>query len=173
MHNLNQVYQLRLDYKLNTIDLTSISAYQYDNKYHPEDSDAGPLDTVRSTFGARSGTFTQEFRAAHNSDYYHWVVGAYYLHEDLYQNQPLSLFYNGDLYGGLGIPAGAGSFDNTAEMVSDKSHQTTDAPALYGQGDYTYQNFTLTLGGRVTYEKKSFSYDQFSQFQEGGLGNYG
>jgi iron complex outermembrane recepter protein len=172
-HNLNQIYQLREDYTMGSIDLVSISAFQSNNHFNPEDSDGGPLNTFRVNYRDRSSTFSQEIRLSQNANRYHWVAGLYYLHESLYQEQPLSLFYNGDLYGGLGIPAGTGNFDNVAEIIQDSSHQITNAPALYGQGDYTIGKLTLTLGGRLTYEQKSFDYLQTSQFQEGGQGNYG
>ena len=173
MHNLNQIDQLRIDYNWDPIELTSISAYQHNNKYHPEDTDAGPFDTVRASYGVKSDAFTQELRATQNADNFHWVAGFFYLHEDLHQDQPLSLFYNGDLYGGLGIPAGAGNFDGVAQESTDLGHQTTDSPAFYTQADYTIDDLTLTLGGRFTYERKTFDYFGSTQFQLGGLGHYG
>jgi len=174
MQNRNLIEQVRVDYNWDPIDLTSISAYQHNNKYHPEDTDAGPYDTVQATYGVRSTAFTQELRAAQNSQDFHWVAGFFYLHEDLHQDQPLSLFYNGDLFGGLGIPAGEGNFDGVAQESQDYGHQTTDSPAFYTQGDYTIlDNLTLTLGGRFTYERKTFDYYGYTQFQQGGIGHYG
>ena len=171
-HNFSQIYQLREDYELGPVELTSISAFIGNNHYFPEDSDGGPLNTLQVVYRDRSNTFSQEIRLSQNAAAFHWVAGLYYIHESLYQDQPLSLFYNGDLYGGFGIPAGSGNFDYVAQILQDRSHQITNAPALYGQGDYTWRNFTLTLGGRLTYEKKTFAYFQSTQYQEGGLGNY-
>lgn len=170
---LNMINSLRMDYSIGPITLTSISAYEHSDKYFPEDTDGGPDDLIQATYGVKSDTYTQEFRAAESQGRYNWVAGIYYLHENLAQNQPLSLFYNGDLFGGFGIPPGPGAFDGVAEIASDFSKQTTDTVAAYGQGDYTYHAFTLTLGGRYTYEKKSFSYLGYAQYQDGGLGNYG
>lgn len=171
--NLAAVTQFRADYKLGPIALTSISSWQYDKKFHPEDTDGDPLNLIRATYGVKSNTYTQEFRAAQSGKNFNWVAGAYYLHEKLSQNQPLSLFYDGDLGGGFGIPPGPGAFDGIAQIVYDNSRQTTDSAAAFAQGDYTWRRLTLTVGGRYTWERKTFDYAQSSQFQQGGLGNYG
>ena len=171
--NLAAVTQFRVDYKAGPITLTSISSEQYDEKFHPEDTDGDPLNLIRATYGVRSNTYTQEFRASETTKTFNWVAGLYYLHETLKQNQPLSLFYDGDLGGGFGIPPGPGAFDGIAQIVQDNSSQTTDTGAAFAQGDYTLHRFTLTLGGRYTWERKSFDYAQSSQFQQGGLGAYG
>jgi iron complex outermembrane recepter protein len=171
--NLAAITQFRADYRLGPITLTSITSWQHDNKFHPEDTDGDPLNLIRATYGVKSDTETQEFRAAQSEANFNWVAGFYYLHENLKQDQPLSLFYDGDLGGGFGIPPGPGAFDNIAQIIQDNSSQTTDSAAVFAQGDYTYHRLTLTLGGRYTSERKSFAYAQSTQFQEGGLGNYG
>ena len=171
--NLAAITQFRADYKLDRITLTSISSWQHDDKFHPEDTDGDPLNLIRATYGVKSDTYTQEFRAAQSEHDFNWVAGIYYLHENLKQNQPLSLFYAGDQGGGFGIPPGPGNFDNVAQIVYDRSSQTTDTAAAFAQGDYTWRRFTLTLGGRYTWEHKTFDYMQGTTFQQGGEGNYG
>jgi len=171
--NLAAISQFRADYKAGPVTLTSITSWQYDNKFHPEDTDGDPLDLIRATYGVKSNTYTQEFRAAESEQNFNWVTGLYYLHENLKQDQPLSLFYDGDLGGGFGIAPGTpGGFDYIAQIVNDNSSQTTDSAAIFGQGDYTYAKFTLTLGGRYTWEHKTFDYAQSTEFQDGGLGHY-
>jgi iron complex outermembrane receptor protein len=170
--NLAAITQLRADYKAGPVTLTSISSWQHDKKFHPEDTDGDPLNLIRATYGVRSDTYTQEFRAAQNERNFNWVAGAYYLHETLKQNQPLSLFFDGDLGGGFGIPPGPGAFDGIAQIVQNHSRQVTDTAAVFAQGDYTWDKLTLTLGGRYTWERKTFLYAQSSQFQNGGRGNY-
>jgi iron complex outermembrane receptor protein len=171
--NLAAITQFRVDYDVGPVVLTSITSWQYDDKFHPEETDASPNNLITATYGVHSNTYTQEFRAAHSSKDFNWVVGAYYLHELLTQNQPLSFFYDGDKFGGLGIPAGSGNFDTIAQISYDKSAQTIDSGAVFGQGDYTFDQLTLTLGARYTWERKAFDYSGSTQFQNGGLGNYG
>jgi iron complex outermembrane recepter protein len=173
LQSLNLIESLRADYTLGKITLTSITSYQYNWKFFPEDTDAGPNGLLAVDYGTRSNTWTQEFRAAENEKNYNWVVGAYYLHEHLTQNQPLLLFENGDDFGGFGIPAGPGAFNGIAQQSFDNSLQVTDSAAIYGQGDYNLGKLTLTLGGRFTYEHKTFDYDGSTQYQDAGIGNYG
>ncbi len=171
--NFISINQVRVDYDLGPAVLTSISSYQYDSKFHPEETDASPNDLVNATYGVASNTLTQEVRLAHNSDTLNWVVGAFYLNENLRQNQPLELFLDGDLFGGFGIPAGPGAFDGIAQRSYDYSKQVTDSAAVFGQVDYTWNAFTATLGGRYTWERKAFDYYGSTQFQLGGRGNFG
>ena len=56
-------------------------------------------------------------------------MGAYYLHEDLKQNQPLFLLLDGDKFFG-----GPGAADGIAFQAFDNSDQVTDAYAVFGQG---------------------------------------
>jgi len=169
----NSLNSLRVDYKTGPVTLTSITGLEYSDKFFPEDSDGSPNTLLEATYGVKSTTFTQELRASQAEKQFNWQAGIYYLHEYLQQNQPLSLFYDGDLFGGFGIPPGPGNFDGVAELANDHAHQTTDAYAIYGQGDYNLDKFTFTLGGRYTYVKKTFDYSGSAQFQDGGLGNYG
>jgi len=171
--NLAAITQFRAEYQAGPITLTSISSWQYDDKFHPEDTDGDPLDLLRATYGVISNTYTQEFRAAQNTKNFNWVAGAYYLHENLDQDQPLSLFYDGDLAGGFGIKPGPGAFNNIAQISYDNSVQRTDTAAVFAQGDYNWRRFTLTLGGRYTWERKTFDYDGSTQYQDNGIGNYG
>jgi iron complex outermembrane receptor protein len=173
LHNFASINQVRVDYDLGPAILTSITSYQYDDKFHPEETDASPNNLLSATYGVKSDTFTQEVRLAHNSPMLNWVVGAFYLHENLRQDQPLDLFGDGDLFGAFGIPAGPGAFDGIAQRSFDHSKQVTDSAAVFGQGDYTWEKLTLTLGARYTWEKKSFDYNGSTQFQDGGRGHYG
>ncbi|HWA88457.1 MAG TPA: TonB-dependent receptor [Rhizomicrobium sp.] len=160
---------LRADLDLGGVTLTSLSAYERNSKLHPEDSDASPNRELEIDFGVRSSTFTQELRAAHASDDLNWVVGAYYLNEDLRQDQPLYILLDADDFFG-----GPGTGDGIAEIVQDDSRQVTDSYALYGQGDYALTDkLKLTLGARFTGESKSFRYRQGFQLQDGGMDHFG
>lgn len=171
--NFVSINQIRGDYDLGGATLTSISSYQHDKKFHPEETDASPNNLLSATYGVKSDTLTQEVRLAHTSADLNWVVGAFYLHESLRQDQPLDLFGDGDLFGAFGIPAGPGAFDGIAQRSYDNSRQVTNSAAAFGQADYTIDKLTLTAGARYTWEKKSFDYHGSTQFQDGGRGHYG
>ncbi len=153
----------------NDITLTSITAFEHSDKLHPEDSDASPNRLLEIDFGVRSATFTQELRASQTEDKYNWVAGLYYLDETLVQNQPLYILLDADNFFG-----GPGSGDGVAEIAYDHARQGTASYAAYAQGTYKFTDaFDLTLGVRGTTEHKSFAYSAATQFQSGGLGNFG
>jgi iron complex outermembrane receptor protein len=167
VHNLN--VSLRGDYDAgNGITLTSLSAFEHNDKLHPEDSDASPNRLLEINFGVRSTTFTQELRAAQSTETYDWLFGLYYLNENLHQHQPIFLLQDADLFFG-----GPGSGDGVAEIATDDNFQTTRSYAAFGQGDYRFtKDLKLTLGARVTTENKSFLWSGGTTFQTGGINNY-
>ena len=169
----NSVNVARADYTMGPVTLTSITAYQHSFRNHPEETDASPTDSLHLTFHVKADTWTQEFRAAYSEGPLNWVVGAYYLGEILKQSQPSQAFTDGDLYGAFGVPPGPGNFDGIASLSRNNNRQRTDSYALFGQGDYKLGDFTLTLGGRYTHEKKDFEYFRTQQRQLGGRGNFG
>jgi iron complex outermembrane receptor protein len=168
---------LRADWIVNDllpqpIIFTSLSAFEHNDKLHPEDSDASPNRLLEINFGVRSETFTQEFRATQTGDTYNWVFGLYYLGENLHQNQPLFLFQDADIFFDpfTGVP---GSGDGIAEIANDHSRQITNSYAAFGQGSWEFApKFKLTFGARFTGESKSFQYAQDVQVQSGGINNY-
>ncbi len=160
---------LRIDYTPGSWSFTSLTAYTHNDRFHPEDTDASPNRLLEINYGVRSNTFSQEFRASQNKKNYKWVAGLYYLNEGLHQNQPLFIMLDADKFFG-----GPGTGDGIAEIVKDRSKQTTDTYAVYGQGTYNLTaKLQLTLGGRYTGETKKFTYDQSYQYQSGGMGHFG
>ncbi len=160
---------LRADYTLGSITYTSITAFEHLDRIDPDPTDAGPIPLLSINFGVRSNEITQEFRASQTKDRYNWVAGGYFLHEDLRQNQPLFSLAGVNQVYGPGAGAAFGAFN-----AFDQSHQVTNAVALYGQGDYAVTDkLKLTLGGRLTQEKKTFDYLGTVQFQDDPQGDYG
>jgi iron complex outermembrane receptor protein len=161
---------MRADYNLGDITLTSITAYETSHKLHPEDSDAEPYELLQINYGVKSTDITQELRAAGGGTNYHWLVGLYALNEHLIQDQPVDLLNDLDqllapLLGGYPY-AGNGE----AEKALTRNGQFTESYAIFGQGDYQlFEGARLTLGGRLTYEHKSF--DAFTQgtIEENGV----
>ncbi|MHB8531016.1 MAG: TonB-dependent receptor, partial [Caulobacteraceae bacterium] len=58
---------LRTDWSPGPVTFTSITAFEHNDKIHPEDSDASPDRLLEINFGVRSNTFTQEYRISHSS----------------------------------------------------------------------------------------------------------
>ncbi|MDE2437670.1 MAG: TonB-dependent receptor, partial [Sphingomonadales bacterium] len=150
---------LRLNWRSGGVTLTSISAYDYNNKVHREDSDASPLAILSIDYGVRSDTFTQELRLSGSGDGLNWVVGGYFLGEVLKQNQ------TGDLFRELRALTPGGGADTTGATTGGApvlfartvNRQTTQAAAVFGQIEYRLTpTLRATLGGRYNYERKHF-----------------
>ena len=160
---------LRGDYASGPLTLTSITAFEHNDKIHPEDSDASPNQLLEINFGVRANTFSQELRANYKSERLNWVGGLYFLHENLVQNQPIFILLGGDTV--FGAP---GALDGVAFQAFDVNRQVTNAYAIYSQADYALTDkLKLVAGGRYTRETKSFAYNGTVQFQQGGQGNFG
>lgn len=162
---------LRADYSYGSLNFVSLSAFDHNDKLHPEDTDASPNRLLEIDFGVNSKTFTQEFRVSQSTDEYNWLLGLYYLSETLRQNQPLYVLLDADLFFG----PGAGSDPTVGSQIDyDNSRQVTNSYAVFGQGDYKLTDkLKLTLGARFTGESKSFQYAAGSQFQVGGINDLG
>ncbi|HEV7157102.1 MAG TPA: TonB-dependent receptor [Caulobacteraceae bacterium] len=159
---------LRLDYTLGAVTLTSLTAFEHNDKIHPEDSDASPNRLLEINFGVKNNTITQEFRATGQEGRLDWVAGAYYLHEDLKQNQPIFILLDADKF------FGPGAGDGLAFQAFDRSDQKTDAYAVFAQADFALTDrLKVTLGGRYTKEDRHFAYLGQVQFQQGGMDHFG
>jgi iron complex outermembrane receptor protein len=160
---------LHSQYQWGSITFTSITAFDHSDKIHPEDTDASADELLDIDFGVRNNTMTEELRASQTADNFDWQAGLYYLWEDLHQNQPLFALLDLDT-----VTATPGAGDGTAFQAFDQSFQTTNAVAVYAQGDYKITDkLKLTLGARGTYESKTFRYLGTVEYQQGGQGNFG
>jgi iron complex outermembrane receptor protein len=160
---------VRADWRLGDITLTSLTAWETSHKLHPEDTDAEPYNLIQINYGVKSTDITQELHATGGGETYHWLVGVYALNEHLTQDQPIVLLEDinqvvGPLIGDPVIGNGL------AERARTLNGQFTESYAAFGQSDFQlFPGARLTLGGRLTYEHKTF--DAFSQasFQENGV----
>ena len=149
----------RLGWDLGGVTLTSISAYEWNDKMHREDSDASPLALLHIDYGVRSDTFSQELRLSGSGGGVEWVAGAYYLHEILKQNQ------TGDLFGALRALTPDGGADTSGATTGGApvlfsrtlNRQTTEAASIFGQIEIALApKLRATAGGRYNYERKHF-----------------
>ncbi|MGA0602833.1 TonB-dependent receptor [Caulobacter sp. KR2-114] len=158
----------RIDWLPGYLTVTSITAFEHNDKIEPEDTDSSPYRELEINWGVKNNTVTQEFRVAHTEAKYNWTGGLYYLHEDLRQNQPLEFLLDYDLF------YGPGSGDGFVNRQTDTSHQVTDAIAAFGQGEYNVTDkLKFILGGRFTHEHRTFEYAGTIQVQEGGMDHFG
>jgi iron complex outermembrane recepter protein len=130
-----------LKYTSDAYTLTSISAFEYTNKFYMEDSDGSPDPVFQSIAAATRKQYSQEVRLNGATDSLHWVVGGLGFYDQL-QNGVATLPQIVPLYG---------TYGNQNEY-SD----WTRSFAAYGQADYEFSPaWTLTAGVRFTDETKS------------------
>lgn len=172
----NEGASLRTDYDFGSVTLTSITAYEHNDKLHPEDSDASAFRMLEIDFGVKSNTFTQEFRLAGGTDKFDWLLGAYYLGETLKQDQTIYIFQDADLICGFGCGDIANPADLStafAQIGRGISSQKTNSYAIFGQTTFEiFDRTNLTLGGRYTTESKDFDLTGLFAYQTGGIDSY-
>ena len=172
----NQGGSATVKFDMGDVTLTSITAYEHNDKLHPEDSDSSRRNLLEIDWGVTSNTFTQELRLSGETEKMNWVAGLYYLGETLKQNQSIDLFHDLDFV--YGPPFGECNlalitlFTNfCAQTGHSLSEQETTAYAVFGQTDFEILDKTrLTLGGRYTSESRDFSVDGTIVGQSGGTG---
>jgi len=166
VHNFG--VSLRGEYTMGDWKFSSLSAFEHNDKLHPEDSDASPNRLLEINFGVRNATFTQELRADWNTADNELLAGLYYLDENLHQNQPLFLLLDADNFFG-----GPGTGDGVAEIATDQSKQVTESYAAFLHDTYRISDaLNVTLGARFTGESKSFVYAGGTTFQSGGMNSF-
>jgi iron complex outermembrane receptor protein len=128
--------------------LTTISAYRALRYALSTDDDFTPLDIISNAWVDKSRQFSQEVRlASPSTGFFTWIVGAYYFHQTLDSNRPITLgIYSG--YPGTG-----------KDYVVTK----TDSIAGFANGDVHFNDkLTLNLGLRYTSEHKTLNFNQVS-----------
>ena len=158
---------VRVDFPVGSVGFTSISGFDYNYRFLPEDSDSSAFQQLKVDWENDSREFTQELRAHQTGDKGNWVAGLYYLVENLHQAQDLNVLLDYDRF------FGPGSGDGIANQQTVSNVQVTKAYAAFGQGEYDFTD-TLKgiLGGRFTYESQSMLFRSAYDVQQGGEGNF-
>jgi len=175
--NYNEVDNIRLrttgayaeiNYEFNDLTFTSVTAFDELERFLPEESDGSPNGVFSINFGVDSETFSQELRIAGSTSKVDWLAGAFYLEEDIEQNQTVDLFRTFRQFTG-GQPDPSGSVTGAPILFARAlNNQHLETFAVYGQGTYHLnEKLALTFGGRYTDESRTF--DATAQFEEPGV----
>ncbi|QIB64624.1 TonB-dependent receptor [Kineobactrum salinum] len=122
---------VRLDYALSdTVELVAISAWDEMDKLHQEDADMLPAPIIHTEYGVDAETFSQELRLIGGNAGSSWITGAYFLQEDLEQQQGVDL-------SGAGLPIPY-HYDNSQELTTW---------ALFGQYEYELTGALALIAG--------------------------
>ena len=145
---------------LGGMDLVSITAYQASDRDDIENTDASPLQMIEARYQSQQNQFTQELRlqSADNSPLT-WVVGAYYLKDDLKDNSSYDILRDlRPLYMSPSNPLGISPNDSVAIFGWPYTQKTTSW-AVFGQADYEINDkLTATVGLRWSEDKKEMDY---------------
>lgn len=173
--NSNRLNQYGLSATLNwqindTLQLKSVSAYRSLDAFYSRDFDNNPVVIGETRDIQRQTQRSQEFNLTGNRPHFDWLLGLFAFDESVYYRG--DLVFIKDLYsalealpgpldgsplsapteiGGPGNPLNIGlDIDNTYLNLIDNS-----SIAAFGQANWHFApDWTLTLGGRITYEKK-------------------
>ncbi len=111
-----------------------------------------PPENVIDGVDENASQYSQEFRLTGSQDALDWVAGVFYMEEDVDRKEEYYTQYNTLLQGGFGL-AGIG------DVLFTQKNTTTSA-ALYAQLDWhVTDQWTLTYGGRYSYDKKKITQD--------------
>ncbi len=132
---------LNMNWDLNNFTLTSITGYQHVYRLQSEDTEAGPAPLIMPTFRAETDTFTQELRAAGETDTLRWLAGLY--------------FFDNRVEGHYSLDLLSLDFVNFESLFA----QDTQSTALFGQVEFPLaEQVTLIAGARWATEEKELDY---------------
>jgi iron complex outermembrane receptor protein len=168
----------RIEWSPGSVNIVALSQYHFNKRFLPEDTDANQYRLLEVNYFNKSREYTQELRVSQSSNRYNWVAGAYFLHEDLRQNQNLNALLDYDKFFGPGSGDLANNGNDVTQLIPYRyfgdNKQITDAYAAFGQGEYKITDrLKFILGGRYTKEVRSFHYDSEAQYQVGGIDHFG
>jgi iron complex outermembrane receptor protein len=142
---------LSVDWKVGGGTLTSISSYGQMSRDRTNDTDAGPLDVVRSKLTNDQDQFTQEIRFTSGTEgAVSYIAGLYYFRQDIDS-------FSQSCFGTIaGVPAFLrGVCGDTSGNI------TTTSKAAFANADWRLSDaLTLTAGLRYTKEEKDLDYLQ-------------
>lgn len=144
----------KVEWEINdNLSIVSITAYDEVDKIHAEDSDSGPDNWLEVTFGTDSETLSQEFRLVGTSEDSNWLLGLFYLDEELTQDQTADILR--DLRPDFGFNP-----DFSILFSRHLHQQDTRTWAVYGQWEQQInEKWAATAGLRYTQEERDFSAD--------------
>ncbi|MEH6589456.1 MAG: TonB-dependent receptor [Halioglobus sp.] len=145
---------LRLEFELGSLDLLSLTAYEYYDYNHGEDTDGMPdLGTpdepfiyLDRTVGYKAKQFSQEFRlSSFDNESFNWLVGVFMAREDGEANE---LYVSDFLVDGEFIT------DRLLPFTYDQEGKTA---SVFGHAEWAMSEaWKLTVGARYAYEEKEW-----------------
>jgi iron complex outermembrane receptor protein len=143
---------LEASWDLETVTLTSVTAFEHANLERFSDSDHQPSAQLHSSMASKVDFWSQEIRLASNSaESSQWIVGLNYYQDKLEQWEA---FDTNDLFNVL-RPGGPLFGTPIPEGIASDLQQQTQSFAVFGEFNYRFwQRWNLTAGLRWTYDRR-------------------
>lgn len=152
-------FSLAIDYAFETVDFTSITAFNQFEQREVQDLDQGPDRIFNANQFDGFESFSQEFRlASTNSSRFEWLIGAYYYEQDVDFDALLQPYFIPPVAGGFGVADNATTFlaNFTDSNSSDESY------SIFASGTYDLADtFRVNLGLRYTDLQKSWDNENY------------
>ncbi|MFC6438457.1 TonB-dependent receptor [Novosphingobium resinovorum] len=141
---------------LGPLTFAAVSGYRTSREWALQDPDATEYDLWRTYRPQKFHQFSQEMRLESNFDGpINFVAGVYYF------TSTYSMRQSTQIARALSNPAVG--LDAGYLFPSFGVHQRYDSTALFAQADWqVFDGLTLTVGGRQTWDDKSFRFDQYA-----------
>jgi iron complex outermembrane receptor protein len=146
-----QTYSAKVDYALDDLSITSITALRHLDSYDGRELEGSSLDVLQQLTNERSNQFTQELRLTSApggglsfGGKVDWILGAYYYHDGSSRIDTFPMGKNWAYYA-----------TTTSAVDVSASTYGANAWALFGQAAvHIDDRLTVTLGGRYSNDKK-------------------
>jgi iron complex outermembrane recepter protein len=138
------------------VSVKAISAYNRNARKLNQDQDSSPAALLESPiWNERAKQFTQEIRVSGANDTLKWIVGGFYLRENLESRTDFELLrqFSPNLNAPFFSPA------NSILTIRRDYTQITSSKALFAQFDYKVSSaLTATFGLRYTWDRKRLKF---------------
>ena len=147
--------QLRVEWKVGGMDLSSITDFQRMAKDANEDTDGAPITFLKQTYTQRLRQFSEELKLSGNSDRLKWLAGLYYLRwRSGHQGAVLT-----------SEAASLGVSPDAPYITGYGADYETKSWSIFAQGDYHFTDkLTAVVGARYVEDKKTDDYVGFDNF---------
>jgi iron complex outermembrane receptor protein len=136
--------------RIGALELTSISGYEWNDRFVEDNTDAGPNLLIEADFSDTAWQFSEDLRLSSDAaENFSWIVGAYYLMEELRVDNV---------------------WDEGVKVTYQDFEQDLWTFAIYGHFTWNFfDDFTLEGGVRYNWERKTFGVVATSVFTRSGF----
>jgi outer membrane receptor protein involved in Fe transport len=158
---------LTVSKRMERVDLSSITSYQYLDDNMTLDQDFTPQPYFTLTQKRREHAVTQDVVARHTGDKYSWLVGAFGYYRRMTMNAPVTFKDTGigeliENHRNMAAPSYPIAWDSREFLLGSDFVMPTGGAALYHQSTLKHDRWQLTAGVRLDYEHAGMRYHSYT-----------